>query len=241
MNIHPNTSGTIKLSDAELYYEIYGSGRPLLMLHGNGQSISAFSEQIPVLAKRFRVIAVDTRGQGNSTDSSTAPLTYELFADDMKHLLDALNIPKVNILGWSDGGNTGLIMAFRYPGYVNKLAVSGAVLFSSDESIDPLVFEHAKNQLGFFGNKTDAASKMQVRLFKLMIDEPNISFEQLHSITAKVLVMAGEHDIVLEKHTRAIAHNILNSELRIFKDGSHFIPLENAAEFNAAVICFFES
>ena len=125
-----------QLKGVNLYYETYGTGEPLLLLHGNGESIHSFSRQIEDLAEHYHVIAVDTRAQGKSVDTLTARLTYELFADDMKALLDSLRLPKANVLGWSDGGNTGLLMALRYPTYVHKLVTMGANLYPSAETVD---------------------------------------------------------------------------------------------------------
>ncbi|WP_316832830.1 alpha/beta fold hydrolase [Pedobacter aquatilis] len=82
----------------KLYYETYGKGEPLLLLHGNGQSIAAFSKQIPDFEKKYKVIAVDTRAQGKSLDNDTTKLSYDLFASDMKVLLDSLHLKKVNIV-----------------------------------------------------------------------------------------------------------------------------------------------
>src|ERR1700744_1584277 len=133
-------------------------------MHGNGQSIVAFNNQIADLSKKYRVIAVDTRGQGKSTDESTGALSYDLFADDMKQLLDWLNIKKADILGWSDGGNTGLIMAIKYPEYVNKLAITGANLFPTKEALENNVFTEVDSLIKENQAQTDDQSKMQVRL-----------------------------------------------------------------------------
>jgi pimeloyl-ACP methyl ester carboxylesterase len=231
--------GTVKLKTATLYYETYGTGEPLLLLHGNSQSILAFKYQIGDLAKKYKVIAVDTRGQGKSTDETTGALSYDLFADDMKQLLDSLHITKTNILGWSDGGNTGLIMAVKYPAYVNKLAVTGANLFPTTEAIPDTVWKQVRQGITDWAAHDDAHSKMEVRLFTMLLNEPHLTFDDMKRIQAPVLVMAGQHDLILEKHTRAIAAAIPNSKLLIFKGTSHYVPVEKPKEFNAAVLNFF--
>lgn len=233
-------SGTVKLKDATLYYESYGSGKPLLLLHGNSQSIYAFNFQIGVLARKFKVIAVDTRGQGKSIDETTGPLSYDLFADDMKQLLDSLHLKKVNILGWSDGGNTGLIMAEKYPAYVNKLATMGANLFPTNEALPDTVLNQVKQGITAYQQGHDAKSKMEVRLFTMLLNEPHLTFNDMKKIKAPVLVMAGEHDLILEKHTRAIAASIPKSQLVIFKGATHYAPVEIIKEFNETVMRFFE-
>jgi pimeloyl-ACP methyl ester carboxylesterase len=233
-----SAGGYVTLKDAKLYYEIYGSGQPLLLLHGNSGSIHAFYRQIPELAKHFKVIAVDTRGQGKSTDESSTPLTYHGFADDMKLLLDSLHIPKANVLGWSDGGNTGLIMAFKYPSYVSKLAVTGAVLEPTTNAVDASTLEKVKAERDKIRGTDQPALKAK-RLMTLLLDEPHISINELKQIKAPTLVMAGEKDMIKEQHTRTIAKKISGSKLIIFKDATHYVPIEKYKEFNDAVIAFF--
>lgn len=162
-------SGKVKVKGAELYYETYGKGEPLLLLHGNSQSISVFKKQIKVFSKKYKVIAVDTRGQGKSTDSSIDPLSYDLYAEDMIILLDSLHINKTNILGWSDGGNTGLIMAAKYPKYVNKLAITGACTNPND-AVSTSTLEEVRKAIESLKKKLDAQSKYQVKLFYYVIN-----------------------------------------------------------------------
>ena len=232
-------SGTVKLKDATLYYETYGSGQPLLLFHGDSQSIFAFSKQIPELSKHYKVIAIDTRGQGKSTDLTTGPLTYDLFANDMKQLMDSLHIAKANMLGWSDGGIIGLLMAINYPSYVNKLAVTGANLEPSSHALDADALKGTRKQLDLWKKDTSAHAVMEARLFTMLLSEPHITLASLRTIKAPVLVMAGEHDVILEKHTKLIAATIPRSTLYIFKDASHYVPVEKIDEFNNEVISFF--
>lgn len=230
----------IKITDAEIYYEIYGTGEPLLLLHGNSQSIKSFKRQIKEFSKYYKVIAVDTRGQGKSTDLSTGALSYDLYADDMKTLLDSLQLKKVNVLGWSDGGNTGLIMAYKYPSYVNKLAVTGACTNPKLAVSENTLNEVSKAIEALKANK-DEKSKYQVRLFTMLLTEPHITLANLKNIKSKVLVMAGEKDMILESQTKYIAENISKSKLHIFKNANHDVPYENALEFNNQVLEFFKN
>jgi pimeloyl-ACP methyl ester carboxylesterase len=230
----------IRIKDAELYYETYGSGEPLLLLHGNSQSIRAFSYQIGDLSKKYKVIAVDTRGQGKSTDETTGALSYDLFADDMKQLMDSLRIKKASVLGWSDGGNTGLIMAYKYPQYVTKLATMGANLFPTTQAVSDTVLNQVKAGLKNLQTKTDAYSKMETRLFTMLLTEPHITFDDIKTIKCPVLIMAGEHDIILDSHTKAIAAAIPNAKLVIFKGETHYAPVENKRWFNNTVLEFLD-
>ena len=233
-----HAGGKVRLKDAEIYYEIYGSGQPLLLLHGNSQSINAFKNQIREFSEKYKVIAVDTRGHGYSTDLSTGALTYEIFAEDMTHLLDSLKIHKADILGWSDGGIIGIIMALKYPSYVNKLAVMSANLFPKPGALKDIAFVLMKELIDDLKYNKDIHSARQRRIYELMFNEPRLTFTELRNIMSPVLVMAGENDFIFEGHTQKIASSIPDSQLMIFKNADHFAPFSAAAEFNNAVLDF---
>ena len=236
-----NNSSVGKYADVngiKLYYEIYGEGAPLLLLHGNRSPIATFYKQIPELAKHFKVIAVDTRGQGNSTEDGKK-YTYDLFAEDMNAFLDYLHLDSVNILGWSDGGNTGLIMAMKYPDKVKRLVTMGADVFIDTTVVAPWVFKEVENQLKEFSKDTSYVSRNNWRLANLLITEPNHTFNDLKKIKCPVLVMAGQNDIIKENHTKGIAANIPYSELFIAPNQTHYFPQENPVLFNKMVIDFF--
>ncbi|TGE25516.1 alpha/beta fold hydrolase [Hymenobacter aquaticus] len=228
----------VAVAGSRLYVERYGSGPPLLLLHGNGQSIAAFNQQIGMLARHFQVIAVDTRAQGKSQETAPTDLSYDLFAADVKQLLDSLHLRNVNLVGWSDGGNTALKLALRYPAYVNRMVVMGANLFPTDEAVESGLLQLFRRQLQALGAQTDATANTQKRLLRLLLQEPQMSFAELRAITAPTLVLAGEHDVVLEKHTRAIAASIPGAKLHLFKGASHFAPQEVPQEFNEVVRAF---
>ncbi|MEP7166335.1 MAG: alpha/beta hydrolase, partial [Ferruginibacter sp.] len=223
----------------KIYYEEYGKGEPVLLLHGNSSSISLFQRQIPELSKQFRVIAVDTRGQGRSTEDGKT-YTYDLFADDMNALLDNLLLDSVNIVGWSDGGNTGLIMAMKYPSKVKRLITMGAVVFIDNTVVGKWVFKELNKQKKELKMDTTAWAVNRLRLIDLLLTEPRHTFEELRSIKCPVLVIAGEKDIVKEEHTKGIAANIPNSTLMIVPNEKHEFPSDNPAAFNKAVIEFIK-
>jgi pimeloyl-ACP methyl ester carboxylesterase len=228
----------VHLTDADIYYEVYGSGEPLLLLHGNSGSIAAFYKQIPALAKYYQVIAMDTRGQGKSIDKTTAPLTYEKFAEDAKLLLDSLNLKQANIVGWSDGGNTGLIMAIQYPALVKKLVTMGAVL--SPDGIEQLLLNRLQANFNRNGLTPAKAFNNEQRLLTLLLKQPHITTSKLKSIHIPVLVLAGEKDVVLRAHTSKIASGINHAELLIINRASHYAPQEMPLAFNNAVLNFLK-
>lgn len=245
--VKPNTYGDndtaghfVMANGIRQYYESYGKGQPLLLLHGNSQSISAFDKQIPELAKHNRVIAVDTRGQGRSGDDGT-PYTYDLFARDMDALLDTLQLDSVDVLGWSDGGNTGLIMAMNYPQHVHRLATMGANVFIDNTVVGPEVIEAIQKELKLLHKDTTYSAVNRSRLLTLLLTEPRHTFAELQAIQCLTLVMAGEKDIILPEHTKQIAAHIPHSTLTIFSGGTHYEPADHPDTFNKTVLDFFNT
>ena len=127
----------------KMYCEIYGDGKPLLLIHGNNGSIKSFEHNIPYFAARYKVIVVDSRAQGNSKDSGGS-LTFEMMADDEAALLDALKIDSAYVIGWSDGGINALLLAMRHPEKVIKLAATGANLWPDASAFAPGVWKEEK-------------------------------------------------------------------------------------------------
>lgn len=117
---NPDFGHWVDVDSGRIYYESYGKGEPLILLHGNNESMASFREQLIPFSKKFRVIAVDSRGQGNSTDQSKASYSYELFAKDVNRVMDKIGIKNANVLGWSDGANIGLILSYKYPNRVEE-------------------------------------------------------------------------------------------------------------------------
>lgn len=231
-----SSGGYIELKDTKLYYETYGEGEPLFLLHGNSGSIKDFYQQIPVLSKQFKVIVVDTRGQGKSTDTSHKQFTYIQFSEDIKALADKLGLKKINIAGWSDGGITGLEFALKYPENLNKLIAIGANAFP--EGVDERLANHMKNQLLVLNLENKPEKFEERRLVTIMLKEPHISKKDLSKIQSPVLVIAGDKDVIKQDHTEMIAKEIPHAELKIYKDATHMIPFEKADELNADILKF---
>jgi pimeloyl-ACP methyl ester carboxylesterase len=133
---NPAAGRTFTHDGVRLYYEVYGEGDPLLLVHGNGSSIGSFSAQIDRFRKRYKVIAMDSRDQGKSGDSP-GEITYETMTDDLAALVDHLKIGPVNVLGWSDGGIEALLLGIRHPAKVKKIAAMAANLNPSDQALRP--------------------------------------------------------------------------------------------------------
>lgn len=216
-----------------------GYGAPLILLHGNGESGGYFVNQIDRFANEYRVIAVDTRGHGASPRGNK-PFTLETFADDLKNLLDSLNIEKANILGFSDGGNIAVIFALKYPERVNSLVLNGANLFPSGLKSSFLIPVKVLFAVFSLLSHFSRRAKRRSELLYLMAKQPNIQPERLSSIKCPVLVIAGTQDVIKEKHTKLIAASLPDSSLCFLK-GGHSIAKTNSVEFNSAVEKFLSS
>ena len=225
----------------KMYYETYGQGEPLLIIHGNGSSITDFLYQIPFFSKDYKVILADSRSQGKSVDNSDS-LSYEMMTDDLNALLDSLHLDSCYVIGWSDGGIEGLMLAIHHPEKVKKLAVTGANLTPDTSAVDPFVYNWAINynkQLAAM--PTSDSVKIMRKLAHLLSYEPHISLEQLHTIRCPTLVIGGDHDVLLPKHTMLIADNIRKSYLWIIPNSGHSTPIFKKDQFNAVVDDFFKT
>lgn len=227
------------VNGVKLYYEVYGQGEPLLLIHGNNSSMASFDNQLEVLSKKYQVIGLDSRGQGNSS-SDDMKLTYELMADDVNVFLNKMNLKNVNVLGWSDGGNIAVILGMEHPDKVKKMAIMGTVLYNNETSVDPEINKILKQQVKEMKARGIAENNIDYRLKMLLLTEPNINPDALNKIQAPTLVMAGEHDVMPEKHTQLIADKIPNGKMLIFKGGDHEAPKNMSEKFNKAVLEFFE-
>ena len=224
----------------KMYCEVYGSGKPLIMIHGNGGSIGSFRNNIAYFAKKYKVIATDSRAQGKSVDTRDS-LSFEMMADDEAALMDAMHIDSAYVLGWSDGGITALVMAIRHPGKVIKLASTGANLWPDSTAIVPSAWRDAKRQFDNTDiNKINGAKeKNDWKLFLLDWFQPNITLDSLHSIRCPSLIIGGDHDLIRIEHTTLIYQNIPNAYLWILPNSSHGTLIDYPDEFNKKVDAFF--
>ncbi|WP_298390175.1 alpha/beta hydrolase [Hydrotalea sp.] len=224
-----------------IYYETYGNGTPLLIIHGNGGSINNFLYQIPYFAKEYRVILADSRAQGKTMDSGDS-LSYEMMTDDLNALLDSLHVDSCNVIGWSDGGINGILLAIRHPEKVKKLAVTGANLWPDTLAIDPWVRQWALNLNDTLAKMPGNPSiKRERKLAHLLSYEPHISLAQLHTIQCPTLVIGGDHDVIRPIHTLLIADNIPKSYVWILPDSGHSTPIVYRDDFNRQVDLFFKT
>jgi pimeloyl-ACP methyl ester carboxylesterase len=223
-----------------LYYETYGEGEPLLLIHGNGASIGSLAAQIEFFKTRRRVIVMDSRDQGRSSDSA-GPLTYEKMTDDQAALLDHLKTGPVDVLGWSDGGIEALLLGVRHPDKVKKLIAMAANL--RPDAVYPETDQLVKDMLASITPEVRKTSKGQrdVKVATIMLTEPHIDLALLKKINAPTLILSGDHDLIRLDHTVAIYEALPNAQLAVFPNSTHLVPYDDPQLFNATVERFLST
>lgn len=236
------------INGISLYYETYGEGDPVLLLHGDFANIETVHHQIRALSESHLVIAPDRRAHGRTTDDESVTLSYSLMADDMVALLDRLGIERADIVGWSGGGNDGIDMAIRYPDRVKRLVTYGAT-FNTEGVDETIVDGMAPDNPGLepfrslYESSAPDSERWPVfvgRMRTLWQTHPSFTAANLAEIRAPVLVMAGEFDSTPDAHTRAMAAAIPNAELVIVKGRDHFAPLMAPETVNPVILSFLD-
>jgi pimeloyl-ACP methyl ester carboxylesterase len=219
-----------------IYYERFGNGRPLVMLHGGGNSIhGSFAKQLDEFAKTHEVIAPEQIGQGHTPDVD-GPLTYGTMADDTAALLTQLNVRDADVVGWSDGGNVALILAVRHPELVRRIVVSGANFAPSGLPQKDLDDMRAQQQ------ELRKTKPFDAKLNQMWVTGPTtkeLSPALLGKIQKPVIVMAGDHDAILLEHTLALFHALPNGRLCILPGTGHGTFIQRPEWVNPIVLSFF--
>jgi len=224
----------------KMYTETYGSGAPLLMIHGNGGSSAAFAGNVPYFAEKYKVIIADSRAQGKSIDTKDS-ISFEMMADDYAALLDSMHIDSAYVIGWSDGGINALVLAMRHPEKVKKLASSGANLWPDSTAMEPKVWEDEIKAYPKFTKKMNRTpkEKAEQKMFLLDMLQPNIPLDSLHKIKCPALIMCGDHDMIRQDHTKAIFKNIPKANLWVVGHSGHGTLFEHKRWFNHNIDDFF--
>jgi len=219
----------------KIYYEIYGHGKPLVILHGNGGSIASRANLIPEFACHYMVIALDSRCHGKS-DCPLGYLTYEQMASDLNALLDYLKIDSAYIWGHSDGGIVGLLMAINYPKKVKKLLASGPNLRPDTTAIDPALLPLLDKMWAVVKNDS-----IRSKQFRLLVDQPHIKASDLGKIKADVMIMGGDRDAVRNEHLLEIHEDIPGSLLCILPGTTHFVYADRQKWFVEILYDFLDT
>jgi pimeloyl-ACP methyl ester carboxylesterase len=244
---NPDTGKYAQVNGIRMYYETYGdpANQPLLLIHGNGGYIYAERCQIEHFKDKYYVIIADSRFHGK-TDNGSELLTYDLMAKDYNSLLDFLKIDSTYIIGQSDGGVIGLLLAINYPQKVKKLVTTGPNLRPDSTALPLWYIELTRNEIKEIENKinkedTSGELRREWATQNLMDKYPNITHHDLSKIKAEVLVMAGDGDIIKLEHILEIYQNIPKAQLFIMPGATHFMLREEYRLFNQIAERFLDN
>lgn len=225
----------------KMYTEVYGAGKPLLLIHGNGDSMNAFAANIPYFSKKYKVIAVDSRAHGKTIDVQDS-LSFEMMADDFAALLDAMHIDSAYVIGWSDGGINALLLAMRHPDKVIKLVSTGANMTPDSSGLIPVYWRDEQKKYESDKNKprTTAKEKNDWKIFLLDWLQPNVPLDNLRAIRCPSLIVCGDNDLIPIEHTAAIYRHIPHAYLWVLPHSGHATLKEHRDEFNRMADTFFK-
>jgi len=227
---------------ARIWYAICGRGSPVILLHGGLGHSGNWGNQVPALIESgHRAVLIDTRGHGRST-RDPRPFTYELMASDVVAVMDALQIGKATIVGWSDGACTGLVLARQVPARIRgvfffacNMDPTGAKPFVRTPVIDRCLVRHAKDYAQLSATP-EQFSALADAIGQLQRTQPNYSENDLAEIRVPVAIVHSEHDeFVRTEHAEYLARSILGAKLIVLPHVSHFAPLQRPAQFNSVM------
>ncbi len=217
----------IEVNGVRLHYADAGSGHPVILVHGNGESHALFETEIEqLLTAGYRVLAPDSRGHGANEPESE--YHYADMAEDVFQFICALNLDKPYLYGHSDGGIIGLLLAIRHPGSLGMLACSGTNL--CPEGIVPAFIEEF----------TAINEKNPDPLVTLMLTEPHIDPRDLERIEIPVLITVGEHDLILPEETERIVRHLPKAKLVIVPGEDHGSYIDHSEIMGKLLIEFLQ-
>jgi pimeloyl-ACP methyl ester carboxylesterase len=241
-----DAEGRVEFEGARIWYATYGTGAPVVLLHGAFDNSEDWGFQIPALvAAGHRAILIDNRGRGRST-LGHVPVTYELMAREVLAVMDALEIPKFAVVGWSDGATIGLILAMKHPARIDRVFAFGGSMdlkaikeLPANEPKLARVFGRAKKDYVRLSETPDDFAIMAKAVKHMMATEPDYRAADLATIRVPVAIVVGEHDeFIKPEHSEYLARTIPGASLRILPYVSHFAMLQRPDRFNEAMVAF---
>jgi pimeloyl-ACP methyl ester carboxylesterase len=243
-----NDEGYVENDGARIWYASYGSGWPVILLHGGLGHGGNWGYQVPALLDAgYRAVLIDSRGHGRST-RDTRPYSYELMASDVLAVMDTLRLQQAALVGWSDGACTALILAMhaatRVVGvffFACNMDPSGVKEFTESAIVNRCFSRHVQDyaQLSPTPDKFDEFS---AAVGLMQRTQPNSTAEELGGIRVPVTIVQSEHDeFIKHEHAEYLARSIPNAELVVLCDVSHFAPLQRPGKFTSAVINFLQN
>jgi pimeloyl-ACP methyl ester carboxylesterase len=230
-----------------MYYETRGRGPVLVLLHGGAGNGMQFEKQIPAFEKHFRLVIPDMCAQGRTSDRP-GPLTYHAMAEDVVALLDLLEVRRFDLMGWSDGGITGIDIAIHHPGRLRHLVTFGANFTRDGVAAADRAWGDTATAAAFGDGMREGWTRLSPdpahyeeamnKVLQMWRTEPNFTPAELASIHTPTMICAGEHDLVLREHSEALARDIPGARLWIVPGASHGAMIEKPELVNPRVLEF---
>jgi pimeloyl-ACP methyl ester carboxylesterase len=230
-----------------MYYEIHGSGKPLVLLHGG----FGWATVHPTLAMDRQAIAVELQGHGHTADIDR-PLTYEQMADDTAALLEHLKIEQADVFGYSMGGNVGLALAILHPALVRRLAINGSYHGKLEDAFDPEGVRQFKSLSPDFApavlkDPYDAVAPdptkwpaLVAKIKKMVLEFKGFARDDLKAIKARVLITVGDRDMVRVEHAVDLYRLISNAQLVVFPGADHFLIWQKPEKLLPVIAAFLD-
>jgi len=242
----PDAQGHVEFQGARIWCGAYGSGSPVILLHGALGNGDDWSNQVPALVEAGHgVLLIDSRGRGRSSPGNV-PLSYELMAAEVVAVMDTFNIDRAAVAGWSDGAIIGMVAALNYPdriervfAYAGNMDLTGArseplKTLAMDQSFGRAIDDYAR-----LSATPDQFRAMVAAMDGLMHAQPNYSSEDLARISRPVAIVQGEFDeFIKPEHAAYLARTIPNAQLITLPGVSHFAPWQDPDSFNAELLAF---
>ena len=240
-----NDQGYLEHDGAQIWYAAYGSGSPVILLHGGLGHSGNWGYQIPALVSGcYRAVGIDSRGHGRSARDER-PYTYELMTSDVLAVMDALRLEKAGLVGWSDGACTALILAAQAPAratgvffFACNMDPSGTKEVEFTPILKRCVGRHVKDYARLSATP-DQFDEFSEAVGLMQRTQPNYSADDLAQIRVPVAIVQSEHDeFIKREHAEYLARSIPNAEFIYLLGVSHFAPLQRPEQFNTAMLAF---
>jgi len=239
-------SGYATVNGIRIWYAVFGHGEPVVLLHGGLANANYWGNQVPVLATRYQVIVMDSRGHGRSTRNHE-PFSYALMASDVLALMDFLKIPKAAIIGWSDGAILGLEIAIHHPERLTKLFAFAAnsapsgVLDVDQSPVFKAFIARGEKEYKQLSSTPDQYKAFLDQIREMWTTQPNFTAEQLKSIRVPTWIVDADRDEAIKReNTEFMAKEIPAAGLLLQPCVSHFSLLQDPEQFNGDVLHFLE-
>lgn len=233
-----NEKKIARMSDgSEIYYEKYGEGPALFLLHGNGGSGRYFSKQLNSFSKHFNVYVIDSRGHGRSTNMQKET-SFQLMAEDLVEIMRQEEIDHADLLGFSDGANLGMVFARFYPDKVDHLILNAGNTVPSGVRTIPHLLSYIQYAIVWIGAFIDTGMRNFLPILRLLFRDIGLSTDDLNHIQAPTLVIVGKHDSIKTQHSMYIARSIPNASFAIVTGQGHMFARRNPKRFNQEILQF---